>query len=199
MANEDRIAKLRSLAESDPNDELAHFSLGSALLEAGQNAEAGPCLQRVLALNSQNSKAYQLLGEAQKGTGHLDLAIQTLTNGYRVAHRRGDLQPMKAMEELLKSLGAAVPVMVEAKPAASAAPGVAGFVCRRCGGSGPKMAERPFKGPLGEKILATVCQACWKEWVGMGTKVINELRLPMFDPAAQEQYDKYMKEFLMLE
>jgi len=29
--------------------------------------------------------------------------------------------------------------------------------------------------------------------------VINELRLPMFDPAAQEQYDKYMKEFLMLD
>jgi Fe-S cluster biosynthesis and repair protein YggX len=199
VANEDRIAKLRSLAESDPNDELAHFSLGTALLEAGQHAEAGPCFQRVLALNSQNSKAYQLLGEAQKGTGHRDLAIQTLTNGYRVAHRRGDLQPMKAMEELLKSLGAAVPVMVEAKPAASAAAGETGFACRRCGGSGPRMAERPFKGPLGEKILATVCQSCWKEWVGMGTKVINELRLPMFDPAAQEQYDKYMKEYLMLD
>jgi Fe-S cluster biosynthesis and repair protein YggX len=199
MANEDRIAKLRSLAESDPGDELAHFSLGTALLDAGQFAEAGPCFQRVLALNSQNSKAYQCLGEAQKGTGHTDLAVQTLTNGYRVAHRRGDLQPMKAMAELLQSLGAAVPALAESKPSSSAAPGKAGFVCRRCGGAGPPMAARPFKGPLGEKILATVCQSCWKEWVGMGTKVINELRLPMFDPAAQEQYDKYMKEFLMLE
>ena len=139
--------------------------------------------------------------EAQKGTGHKDLAIQTLTNGYRVAHRRGDLQPMKAMEELLKSLGAPVPAVGEAKP--SAATGTVtsegGFACRRCGGGGPKMEHRPFKGPLGEKIHATVCANCWKEWVGMGTKVINELRLPMFDPAAQEAYDKYMKDFLMLD
>jgi len=199
MADEARIAKLRAMAEADSGDELAHFSLGQALLEAGRFADAGPSLQRVLALNSQNSKAYQLLGEAQKGTGHNDLAVQTLTNGYRLAHRRGDLQPMKAMEELLKSMGAPVPVMSEPKAAGAAVAGEAGFVCRRCGGIGPKIAARPFKGPVGEKIFATVCQACWKEWVGMGTKVINELRLPMFDPAAQEQYDKYMKEFLMLD
>ena len=76
--------------------------------------------------------------------------------------------------------------------------GTPGFSCRRCGGNGPALNERPFKGALGEEILASVCQACWKEWVGMGTKVINELRLPMFDPQAQEVYDKHMKEFLML-
>jgi len=198
MVDEARLAKLRALAEADPNDELAHFSYGSALLEAGRYSEAGPCFQRVLALNSQNSKAYQLLGEAQKGAGHAELAIQTLTNGYRVAHRRGDMMPMKAMGELLQSLGAAVPGVAE-KSAVAAGEAVAGFSCRRCGGSGPKLAERPFKGPLGEQILATVCGNCWKEWVAMGTKVINELRLPMFDPQAQEAYDRYMKEFLMLD
>lgn len=200
MPDDDRIAKLRSLAEADPSDEMAHFSLGQALMDAGQHKDAGPSLQRVIALNSQNSKAYQLLGEVQKATGHADLAIQTLTNGYRIAHRKGDLMPMKAMGELLKSLNAPVPEIAEKKEApAGGVPGEAGFSCRRCSGSGPKLAERPFKGPLGEKILATVCAQCWKEWVGMGTKVINELRLPMFDPAAQEQYDKYMKEFLLLD
>ena len=56
------------------------------------------------------------------------------------------------------------------------------------------MAERPFKGPLGEKVWANVCQQCWKEWIAMGTKVINELRLPMHDPQAQEMYDKHMAE-----
>jgi Fe-S cluster biosynthesis and repair protein YggX len=197
MADSDRIAKLKGLAEADPNDELAHFSLGQALVDAHQFADAGPYLQRVLALNSQNSKAYQLLGEVQKATGHPDLAIQTLTNGYRVAHRKGDLMPMKAMGELLQSVGAPIPTVAEKKEGPAGGE-TAGFACRRCGG-GSKLTERPFKGPLGEKILATVCANCWKEWVGMGTKVINELRLPMYDPAAQEQYDKYMKDFLMLD
>ncbi|HUN81518.1 MAG TPA: Fe(2+)-trafficking protein [Phycisphaerae bacterium] len=198
MADQDRIEKLRGLAEADPNDELAHFSAGQAMVDAGQFSDAGPYLQRVLALNSQNSKAYQLLGQVQKATGHPDLAIQTLSNGYRVAHRKGDLMPMKAMGELLTSLGAPIPTVAEKKEVA-AGDAVAGFACRRCGGAGPKLPERPFKGALGEKILATVCANCWKEWVGMGTKVINELRLPMYDPAAQEQYDKYMKDFLMLD
>ena len=195
--SEDRIAKLRSLAEADPNDEMAHFSLGSALLEAGKAAEAGPPLQRVLAINSQNSKAYQLLGEAQIGTGNKEYAIQTLTNGYRIAHRKGDLMPMKSMGELLTKLGAPVPATSEKKAETGGATAT-GFHCRRCGG-GSAMQHRPFKGPLGETIHVTVCDACWKEWVGMGTKVINELRLPMFDPQAQEIYDKHMKEFLLIE
>jgi Fe-S cluster biosynthesis and repair protein YggX len=199
MADPDRIHKLRALAEADPKDEMAHFSLGAALLESGNAADAGPCFQRVLALNSQNSKAYQHLGEAQIATGHKDFAVQTLTNGYRIAHRRGDLMPMKAMADLLTSLGAPVPAVGEKKEAPVAGATDAGFTCRRCGGHGPKMTSRPFKGPLGETILATVCQNCWKEWVGMGTKVINELRLPMFDPVAQDTYDKYMKEFLLLD
>jgi Fe-S cluster biosynthesis and repair protein YggX len=199
MADDDRIARLKQLAESDPNDEMAHFSLGSALLEAGRHQDAGPCFQRVLALNAQNSRAYQLLGEAQKACGDTQFAITTLTNGYRVAHRRGDMMPMRAMAELLASLGAPVPVIAERRDPSAGAVAEEGFTCRRCGGPGPKLSSRPFKGPLGEQVLAGVCQSCWKEWVGMGTKVINELRLPMYDPQAQEQYDRYMKEFLMLD
>lgn len=199
MTSEDRIAQLQKLAESDPNDEMAHFSLGSALLDAGRPADAGPSFQRVLALNSQNSKAYELLGRSQIEAGHNDLAVQTLTNGYRIAHRRGDLMPMKEMATLLEKIGAPVPEMEEKKAPASGGAAADGFSCRRCGGGGPKLAERPFKGDLGETILATVCASCWKEWVGMGTKVINELRLPMFDPQAQELYDKHMKEFLLID
>ncbi len=200
MSDQEKIDRLQRLAESDPSDEMAHFSLGAALLEAGRAQESGPYLQRVLALNSQNSKAYELLARVQIATGHREHATRTLTDGYRLAHRKGDLMPMKAMEQMLKDLGAPVPTVAEKKEMPGS--GVAaegGFACRRCGGGGPKLKERPFKGPLGEKILATVCESCWKEWVGMGTKVINELRLPMFDPQAQEMYDKHMKEFLLID
>ncbi|GJQ27537.1 MAG: hypothetical protein HBSAPP02_25690 [Phycisphaerae bacterium] len=202
MADDAKIAQFQKLVEQNPNDDMAQFSLGTALLDAGRAMDAGPCFQRVLAVNSQHSKAYEMLGRVQIATGHRDLAIQTLTNGYRIAHRKGDLMPMKAMAELLTSIGAEVPTVTEKRAESGEGSTIAateGFSCRRCGAPGPKMERRPFKGPLGEQIHATVCAKCWKEWVGMGTKVINELRLPMFDPAAQEMYDKHMKEFLMIE
>jgi Fe-S cluster biosynthesis and repair protein YggX len=200
VVNEARIEKLQAAVAEHPNNELAQFSLGSALLEAGRHEEAGPCFQRVIAVNSQHSKAYELLGTVQKLGGHDDLAIQTLTNGYRVAQRRGDLAPMNAMASLLQELGAEVP----AAPAKAASPqsenaGGTGFSCRRCGGVGPQLEKQPFKGELGEVVLASVCATCWREWVGMGTKVINELRLPMYEPEAQAMYDKHMKEFLLID
>lgn len=199
MTVEERIAQFEKVVAANPQDELAQFSLGSALVEARRFAEAGPCFQRVLALNPNYSPAYTLLGRCQIETGHRDFAVSTLTNGFLVAHKRGDLKPRNEMGDLLRSLGATVPDPdAAAKQAAARQTGAAGdgsFACSRCGG-GQKMAERPFKGPLGEKILASVCQTCWSEWIKMGTKVINELRLPMFDPKAQEVYDQHMKEFL---
>ncbi|MCK6455695.1 MAG: Fe(2+)-trafficking protein [Phycisphaerae bacterium] len=201
MTPDERIAQFKTLVDQNPNDEMAQFSLGSAYFEARRYSDAGPCFQRVLALNPNHSMAILMLGRTQIETGHPDLAKETLTNGYRVAHRRGELKPRNEMGELLQSLGAALPSVDEPRAAAGAIAGKGGeggFTCSRCGGSGPRLAERPFKGPLGEKVLANVCTACWQEWIRMGTKVINELRLPMYDPAAQEQFDHYMKDFLSL-
>lgn len=198
MADAARIEQFKKAVEQDPNDEMAQFALGSAYLEAGQLADAGPCFQRVLAINSQNSKAYELLGLVQKRSGFSSLAIETLTNGYRVAQRRGDMKPMNAMAELLRELDAEPPT-VSAKAPAAAVTGDGSFACRRCGAPGPRLEKQPFKGALGEVIFKTVCQTCWRGWVAQGTKVINELRLPMYDLQAQEMYDRHMKEFLLIE
>jgi len=200
MPNTDRLERLRKFAAENPGDELAQFSLGIALFEGGNPREAAPYLQKTLALNPRNSKAHQLLGDAQRQSGDVRLAVETLTNGYRIAQRQGDLMPVKAMAEMLQALGAAPPSAGQVQPAAGApSPAADGFKCRRCEGQGPPLKQRPFKGPLGERILASVCQSCWNEWVRMGTRVINELRLPMHDPRAQETYDEHMKEFLLLD
>ena len=102
MTDASRLARLRKMAEENPHDELINFSLGNALLHADQVSEAAECFQRVLALNPRNSKAYQLLGETQVRCDQAKFAVQTLTNGYRVAQRQGDMMPMKAMAEMLK-------------------------------------------------------------------------------------------------
>lgn len=197
---DDKLTALRQRAEADPNDELAWFSLGNALLDAGESAESAKAMQRVLAINSQNSKAYELLATAQVKAGHTQYAVETLRTGHRIASKRGDIKPRDAMEKMLADLGQ--PVLAAATTGAAGATGITpieGFRCSRCGSPGNKLPARPFKGALGEKVHASVCASCWKEWIGMGTKVINELRLPMYDPQAQELYDKHMKEFLGLE
>ncbi|MCB9854119.1 MAG: Fe(2+)-trafficking protein [Phycisphaerales bacterium] len=200
MADASTIDRLQKAVEADPNDELSSFSLGSALLDADRAGEAGPLFQRVLAMNPQHSKAHELLARVQIKTGHKDLAVETLKNGYTVARRKGDMMPANAMADLLKELGEELPQIAEKKSASAV--GVQGdgsFVCRRCGGAGPQLAKAPFKGEMGETIAATVCGSCWTQWVGQGTKVINELRLPLYDPKAQEVYDRHMKEFLLID
>src|SRR3954447_15072409 len=106
MPDSMRIEQFRKMAADDPNNELGHFSLGRALLESGQPAEAAKSFQRVIALNPNIAKAYQLLADAQLATNHREYAVQTLTEGVKVAHRRGESMPKSAMSEKLKELGA---------------------------------------------------------------------------------------------
>jgi len=193
--DQDRIDRFKALTEADPTNELGFFSLGRAYLDAGQPAEAVRALQRVIALNSGFSKAYALLGLAQRTTGDLPGAVETLTRGYRIAHDKGDLMPRNDMAHMLKEIGAPVPeIKAEELTPDDAATGK--IKCSRCGRIAPKMPERPFSGEFGDQIHNSVCGPCFREWIGQGTKVINELRLNLTEKSAQDTYDQHMKEFL---
>jgi Fe-S cluster biosynthesis and repair protein YggX len=195
--DQDRIDRFKALTEADPTNELGFFSLGRAYIDAGQPGEAIRPLQRVIALNSGFSKAYSLLGTAQKATGDAAGAVQTLTQGYRIAHEKGDLMPRNDMAMLLKELGAPVPeTAVEELTETDAAGGK--IKCTRCGRVAPRMPEPPFSGELGVQIHDSVCGPCFREWIGQGTKVINELRLNLTEKPAQDVYDQHMKEYLNL-
>ncbi len=199
MEIEERIANFKNMADADPQNELGHFSLGKAYVDAERYQEACVCFRRVIELQSGFSKAYQHLGEALRSLGKDAEAVTALTDGYRVAAERGDIMPRDAMANLLRKLGQAPPEVETKAPAAPVAPAGADTVaCCHCGQNAPKMDERPFKGELGEKILAHVCEPCWKEWIGMGTKVINELQLDFSNPEAGKTYNSHMIEFLQL-
>jgi Fe-S cluster biosynthesis and repair protein YggX len=191
-----RIEQFRKMAEADPNNELGHFSLGRALLDAGNPGEAAKSFQRVIALNPNIGKVYQLLAQAQLQQDQRDYAIDTLKTGIRTAERRGDLMPKNDMVKMLKELG--VDVAEFQSQQKTQAVGEGEVLCSRCGTVKPKLPKPPFRNKLGEEIQAKVCADCWREWIGMGTKVINELRLPMSDPQAQKMYDQHMLEFLNL-
>ncbi len=194
----ERIEQFRKMAEADPTNELGHFSLGRALLDSGDAAGAVGPLSRAIELNPNISKAYQLLAAALQKTGKRDEAVAQLTAGVKKADERGEVPPRNEMIATLKELGAPVPEL-KAAPSAPVAVGEGQILCKRCGKVAQKLERPPFRTPFGQKIFENTCASCWKEAIALGTKVINELRLPLADPQAQKVWDQHISEFLNLD
>jgi len=191
-----RIDQFKKMASDDPNNELGHFSLGRAYLEAGIYDNAATSFQRVIEINPNMSRAYQLLSTALLRQNEKDKAIHYLTEGVKIAHDRGDMMARNDMMRMLQENGAAVPELK--KTEVDRPVGEGEILCNRCGRIGPKLPEPPFSNALGKEIQEKTCAPCWREWIGMGTKVINEMRLPLADPQAQKIFDQHMIEFLNL-
>lgn len=197
MNVQQRIEQFQKMTQADPSNELGHFSLGKAYLDAERYEDAAQALRRAIELNGNHSAAFALLGTAERRRGRNDEALAVLREGYRVAQARGDMMPAREMAGMLTELGEPPPVSAPTPARESAsADGPAGFRCSRCGSPKNAMPDPPMRGPLGAKIHASVCGPCWREWIGMGTKVINELRLDMTDPRAQQVYNDHLREFL---
>jgi len=195
--NANRIEQFRKMAEADPNNEIGHFSLGREYLAAGQYEAAVQSLRRVIQLNPNISKAYQMIGQALLKLNQKDEAVKVLTDGVKTADARGEVLPRNEMIQLLKDLGAPVPELA-AKQAAEVQVGQGQVLCKRCGKIASKLAAPPFRTSFGQEIFEHTCTNCWREAIAMGTKVINELRLPLADPAAQRMWDQHIREFLNL-
>jgi Fe-S cluster biosynthesis and repair protein YggX len=193
-----RIEQFRKMASDDPGNELGHFSLGRALLDAGMHEDAAASLRRVVEINPKISKAYQLLAAALLKLDRRDEAVERLTAGVRVADERGDQMPKNEMIRTLRELGAPVPELAAAPAQAAQAVGEGMVKCKRCGRVAAKLAKPPMRGDFGQEVYENICTDCWREAIGQGTKVINELRLPMSDPQAGKIWDQHIREFLNL-
>jgi Fe-S cluster biosynthesis and repair protein YggX len=186
-----RIAQFENMAQADPDNEMAHYSLASAYLQANRFTEAADSFLRCVALAPGMSKAYQLAGEAFIKAGAKEKAAQVLTEGFTVAAQRGDMMPQSAMGELLRTLGKPVPEVAK-----KGGGGASGVVSLGRGGKETPMDKPPFRGRLGEWIHKNVSQQKWESWIGQGTKVINELRLDLSQERDAETYDQHMREYL---
>lgn len=194
--SDSRIEQFRKMANDDPGNELGHFSLGRALLDAGSHEEAAASLDRALAINPNLGKAYQLAATALLKLDRRGRAIERLTEGVKKADERGEVMPRDEMVRMLAELGAAVPELKTQE--AAKAVGEGEVLCKRCGRVASRLARAPFRNAFGQEIQANICNDCWQEAIRMGTKVINELRLPLNDPQAQKIWDEQIREFLNL-
>ena len=199
---QERIAQFRKMANDDPDNELGHYRLGQLLMEAEQHADAVQSFCRTLELSPRFSKVYHLLAQSLLANNQRDEAVTVLKQGFDVADEQGDNMPRDAMATMLVELGQPKPE--SQKKAATAAGGEGGFRCQRPGcwaGNRARQLEKPpFGDEIGQRIYAAVCADCWMDWVrNYSIKVINELRLDLSTERGQEEYDRYMREFLGLE
>jgi Fe-S cluster biosynthesis and repair protein YggX len=128
--------------------------------------------------------------------GWEDKAVAFLEKGYVLAASKGDRMPQQAMAKLLEGIGRKAPLLKEEAEAAERLRDAGAFVCRRTGRPGTKMPSPPIRGAVGEWIGANISQETWRQWIGQGTKVINELRLDFTRDRDQEIYDQHMREYL---
>lgn len=208
---ERRIAQFQNMAQADPENEMAHFSLGNAYMTAGRPADAAQAFLRCTELAPGMSRAYQLAADALLKAGQKDRAAEVALRGYTIAAERGDLLPKNGLADMLKALGRPVPEVAPARrsgggdvsllggdrPAAPAGPVPPGaFIDRRTGRPGTKMSKPPFKGRLGQWIADNISVETWDAWIRQGTKVINELRLDLSREQDEAVYDQHMREYL---
>ncbi len=186
-----RIGRFEHLLSQDPDNDMAHFSLAGAYKQAGRFAEAAASYEKCCELNPAMSKAYQLGGECHLAAGDEAKAIELLTAGVKVAGGRGDALPLKAMTELLTKLGAPIPETAPPKPASKG-----DFVCKKTGKPGTKLGRPPFRDGVGTWMVENITKETLDDWIGLGTKIINELRLDLSRDEDEAVYDYAMLRYL---
>lgn len=196
METEQRIAQWENMTQADPSNSMGWLSLGTAYKDAERAEDAATALRRAIELDEGLSRAYQLLGEVLVGLGRADEAAPMLTRGYTVAAERGDVMPQRAMGALLEQIGRPTPEVSTAADVPAPGDDADVIVDRRSGRPGPRLPDPPMRGPLGRFIYDHFSQPTWQEWIGMGTKVINELRLDFSNQEHQDIYDQQMMEWL---
>ncbi|HLG19969.1 MAG TPA: oxidative damage protection protein [Bdellovibrionota bacterium] len=67
--------------------------------------------------------------------------------------------------------------------------------CARCSRAAEGLTAPPIGGAMGERIQKNICGDCWKEWMTLSTKVINEYRLQLFRPDHRKILEEQMKAF----
>ncbi len=98
------IERLRAQIGGPHDGALLRYSLGNALLAAGDAAAAAEALRAAVGFDPAYSAAWKLLGRALEAGADFDGAREAWRRGIEVAAARGDVQAGKEMAVFLRRL-----------------------------------------------------------------------------------------------
>ena len=101
---EERVGMFKQVLAIDPQDQVANFGLGSIYLETERYQEGLEPLKTVIAAHQDYSAAYLLLGKTWEKLSNKEEAIETYKKGIAVASKKGDLMPLKDMQNRMNQL-----------------------------------------------------------------------------------------------
>jgi folate-binding protein YgfZ len=84
----------------DPNDLLASYGYGSCLVESGEFGDSLAYLKNAVSIKPSHTVAYVALARAYRGLGNKEDALKTINSGIEVASKRGDMMPLRELEQL---------------------------------------------------------------------------------------------------
>ena len=98
----DMLSRLRAQVGGPRDGALLRFSIGNALLAAGDAAAAAVAFREATGFDAGYSAAWKLLGKSLLDAGDPAGAEAAWTRGIEVAHARGDTQAAKEMQVFLR-------------------------------------------------------------------------------------------------
>lgn len=101
---EERMKMFAEVIKIDAEDLFANQGLGNCHNILGNYKEALTYLNKAIAIKANHTQTYQELADAYLGLNDLDGARQALEKGIEVAAVKGDMTPLKAMQDKLATL-----------------------------------------------------------------------------------------------
>ena len=102
--NENRIALLRQMEASDPNDPFIPYAIAQEYLGGGFREEAERALAELLQRFPDYVPAYQHLGATCMELGWLEKAKSALEKGIKIAQQQGNRKAAGEMANLLEEV-----------------------------------------------------------------------------------------------
>jgi tetratricopeptide (TPR) repeat protein len=104
VATNERLTKLQTLLERDPNDTFLLYGIALEHKKLGEIAPAIEFLDRVIQLDPGYCYAYHQKGLAYESTGDMDAAKAAYQAGIESARRKGDAHAQGEIEAALSMI-----------------------------------------------------------------------------------------------
>ncbi len=105
MPDESRVAALKEILESNPDDAFARYALGLEYSGAGETDAALAEFQRLLAAHPDYTNGYFMSAQALARAERQDEARAMLEQGIECARRTHNQHALSEMEAMLEELG----------------------------------------------------------------------------------------------